>query len=128
MPVSPYNSEFLPAGGRDFRTTHWSVVLAAGHGSSPGAQEALEKLCRTYWSPLYAFVRRRGFNEEDARDLTQGFFQHFLQNNAVSAAEPRDGRFRNFLLLKLKTFLSNQREKAHAQKRGGNATLISLDD
>jgi RNA polymerase sigma-70 factor (ECF subfamily) len=111
-----------------FVTTHWSEVLAAQHPSRAEARAALESLCRTYWPPLHAFIRRTGRNENDARDLAQGFFEHFLAKNGVGAAQPERGRFRNFLLLRLKTFLSNERAKAGAQKRGGAAVILSLDD
>ena len=91
--------EFVASGPREFRTTHWSVVLGAGDAASPQSAEALERLCRAYWLPLYAYVRRRGRDPEDAQDLTQAFFKHFLENNAVSRADRQRGRFRSFLLI-----------------------------
>ncbi|MHC1767954.1 MAG: RNA polymerase sigma factor [Verrucomicrobiia bacterium] len=111
-----------------FPLTHWSVVLGAGHGSSPGAQAALEQLCRNYWYPLYAFLRRSGHNEADAQDLIQSFFESLIEREWVAAADPAKGRFRSFLLICLKRFVSVQAQKAHAQKRGGRAAVISLDD
>jgi RNA polymerase sigma factor (sigma-70 family) len=110
-----------------FATTHWSVVLAAGQGSDPMAAEALEQLCRAYWYPLYAFLRRDGYSVEDAQDLVQGFFCHLLQRDIFQTAEPNRGRFRSFLLGTLKHFVSDQRAKAEAQKRGGGRQLISWD-
>ena len=115
------------AGGAQFATTHWSVVLAAGHGSAPGAPVALEQLCRTYWYPLYAYLRREGHSVEDAEDLVQGFFLHLLRKDVIQTAEPGRGRFRSFLLGTLKHFLSDARGKAGAQKRGGGQQVISWD-
>jgi RNA polymerase sigma-70 factor (ECF subfamily) len=112
---------------REFTTTHWSVVLAAADSTSPQAAEALEKLCRTYWYPLYAFVRREGCGPEDAQDLTQEFFARLLAGLAFASAEPARGRFRNFLLGCLKHFLSEQRRHAGRLKRGGGQTIISWD-
>ncbi len=110
-----------------FVTTHWSVVLGAGDSASPGAQEALEKLCRTYWCPLYAFVRRKGHAPEDARDLTQAFFARFLQKHYVQEAVRERGRFRSFLLANLQRFLCDQYDRATAAKRGGGAPVIPID-
>ena len=87
-----------------FTTTHWSVVLAAGQLDAPRAGEALEQLCRAYWYPLYAFVRRQGQTPEDAQDLTQGFFTHLLRKDFLSGVGPEKGRFRSFLLVCLKHF------------------------
>src|ERR1043165_9320258 len=86
------------AGGSVFATTHWSVVLAAGASHTPRARAALEYLCRTYWPPLYAYVRRRGHSPEDAQDLTQEFFSRLLEGNRVRTADQQNGRFRSFLL------------------------------
>ncbi|MEK7685479.1 MAG: sigma-70 family RNA polymerase sigma factor [Verrucomicrobiota bacterium] len=110
-----------------FTTTHWSVVLAAGQPDSPQAQAALETLCRTYWYPLYAYVRRRGHGPEDAQDLTQEFFAQLLRKNYPARAERAKGRFRTFLLHALSQFLVDQRERATALKRGGGQIVISLD-
>ena len=110
-----------------FTTTHWSVVRAAGDRASPQADAALEKLCRTYWYPLYAYIRRRGFGEHDAEDLAQEFFARLLAKNYPGQADPRKGKFRSFLLLTLNHFLSDERAKAATQKRGGGETVLSLD-
>jgi RNA polymerase sigma factor (sigma-70 family) len=115
------------ASAAQFASTHWSVVLTAGHGSAFSANEALEKLCRTYWYPLYAFLRRQGHTPHDAQDLTQGFFAWLLTNDQLATADPQRGRFRSFLLCRLKGYLLDQRKKARAEKRGGGQVPISLD-
>ena len=111
----------------EFATTHWSVVMAAGKGDSAQGADALEGLCRTYWYPLYAFVRRQGYGAHDAEDLTQEFFARFLAKEYFGRADPALGRFRNFLLACLKHFLSEQRRQAGRLKRGGGQTVISWD-
>ncbi len=117
------------ASGRSyFTTTHWSVVLRAAQVGMPGVQEALETLCRLYWYPLYAYVRRRGYGPEEAQDLTQGFFAQILQRNDVAQADRNKGRFRSFLLGAMNHFLAYEWRKAHAAKRGGGRTFIALDD
>ena len=110
-----------------FVTTHWSVVMAAGRGDSARARTALEKLCKNYWYPLYAFVRRLGHSAHDAEDLVQSFFAVCLEKNYLGAADQTKGRFRSFLLLALKRFLANEWDKARTLKRGGTQTTISLD-
>jgi RNA polymerase sigma-70 factor (ECF subfamily) len=110
-----------------FATTHWTVVLAAGRQSTPQAERALEELCRTYWYPLYAYVRRQGHAKEDAEDLTQGFFARFLERNYLEGLTSEKGRFRAFLLASLKHFLANERDRAGRAKRGGLAPPLSLD-
>lgn len=110
-----------------FGTTQWSQVLAAGGGSDPEARAALESLCGSYWYPLYAFVRHRGFDRDEASDLTQDFFEHLLETNLLQVAKPGRGRFRSFLLTSLRNFLSHQRGRAQALKRGGGSPTISLD-
>jgi len=110
-----------------FATTHWSVVLAAGQQKSPEAASALERLCGTYWYPLYACVRHRGYSSEDAQDLTQEFLTHLLSTHALGTVHPAKGRFRSFLLVSLNNFLANQWDKARTQKRGGGQTVISLE-
>lgn len=112
---------------RDFLTTHWSIVRQASDAASPDSMAALEKLCRAYWYPLYAFVRRRGFDGEEARDLTQGFFAVLLEKNYVAAADMERGRFRTFLLAAMNHFLANEWDRAQAKKRGGGVTRFSLD-
>jgi RNA polymerase sigma-70 factor (ECF subfamily) len=111
-----------------FTTTHWSLVLNARDPSSPQATEALEKLCRTYWYPLYAYVRRLGEEQESAKDLTQGFFARLLEKNYLAQVQRERGKFRSFLLVALKHFVADEWDKARAQKRGGGQPLISLDD
>lgn len=115
------------APGDIFATTHWTVVLAAGRKHTPQSDQALEQLCKTYWYPLYAYVRRRGHSKEDAEDLTQAFFARFLEKNYLDGLSAERGRFRAFLLASLKHFLANEWDKSHRQKRGGNKTHLSLD-
>lgn len=115
------------APGDIFATTHWTVVLAAGRSRSPQAARALEELCHTYWFPLYAYVRRRSHSKEDAEDLTQSFFTRLLEKNSLASLDSEKGKFRAFLLASLKHFLANERDKVHAQKRGGGAIPLSLD-
>lgn len=110
-----------------FESTHWSVVLAADRNDDTASRTALARLCQTYWYPLYAFVRRRGFNPEDAKDLTQAFFAHLLENRALATTDRAKGRFRSFLLASLRNFLTNEWERASAQKRGGGCEHVSLD-
>jgi DNA-directed RNA polymerase specialized sigma24 family protein len=110
-----------------FATTHWSVVLAAGQTESPLATEALEKLCRTYWYPLYAHVRRRGYGPEDAQDLPQEFFTRLLAKHWLSMADARRGRFRTFLLGALDHFLANEWKRARREKRGGGQPIFSFE-
>jgi len=109
-----------------FVTTHWSVVLTAGRSDTTRAQEALGKLCQTYWYPLYAYVRRRGHSPEDAQDLTQEFFARLLEHNRVGDADQSKGRFRSFLLSAMNHFLADEWDKARAQKRGGGVPLVPL--
>ncbi len=111
-----------------FATTHWSVVMAAGQGDSARAADALEQLCRTYWYPLYAFVRRQGHDALDAEDLTQEFFARFLAKDYFERADPARGRFRSFLLACLKNFLTEQHRYAGRLKRGGGQSFISWDN
>jgi RNA polymerase sigma factor (sigma-70 family) len=118
-PVSP--------GAIAFATTHWSVVLEA-QGESPGAQEALENLCRTYWRPIYSFVRREGIGPEEAKDLTQGFFALILERKDFQSVRQEKGRLRSFLLASLKHFMANERRDARTIKRGGGRILIPFDE
>ena len=110
-----------------FTTTHWSVVLEA-QGESPAAQEALEKLCRTYWRPIYSFVRRQDVGPEEAEDLTQGFFAELLEHGNLSAVRKEKGRLRSFLLGAAKHFLVDERRHAMAIKRGKGQRLIPLEE
>jgi RNA polymerase sigma-70 factor (ECF subfamily) len=111
-----------------FLTTHWSVVLSAQDKDSPRSVEALEMLCRSYWYPLYARVRQQGRSPHDAQDLTQEFFTRLLQKDYLQAAAREKGKFRTFLLMALKRFLANEWDRQHAQKRGGFAPVISIDE
>lgn len=111
-----------------FTATHWSVVLAARQqDDGVVSKEALARLCSTYWRPLYAFIRRQGMSPHEAEDLTQEFFQRFLERDSLRNVSPAGGKFRSFLLACLKHFLAGQRERAHAQRRGGGCEVVSLD-
>jgi DNA-directed RNA polymerase specialized sigma24 family protein len=110
-----------------FHTTHWTLVLTARSGEEAAAGKALAGLCAAYWSPLYAFIRRQGASPEDAQDLTQEFFRHFLAGHPLDKVQRGAGKFRSFLLACLKNFLANQRERARAQRRGGGCPVLSLD-
>jgi RNA polymerase sigma factor (sigma-70 family) len=112
---------------RHFATTRWSLVAAAGQGRSPQSQEALATLCQVYWYPLYAYARRHLPSAHDAQDQTQAFFAELLEKDYLQAADPRRGKFRSFLLTAFKHFLSKERERAGAQKRGGGRVPLSLD-
>lgn len=120
-------SEQSSAPGDIFATTHWTVVLAVGRQRSPQAARALEELCRTYWFPLYAYIRRHGHTKEDAEDLTQAFFARLLEKNSFASLDSEKGKFRAFLLASLKHFLANEWDKVQAQKRGGGNANLSLD-
>lgn len=102
-------------------------MLAAARIDSADAREALAKLCRSYWSPLYLFVRQQGFSVHDAQDLTQAFFQRLLETNYLDQVNPGKGRFRSFLIACLKHFLANERDRARALKRGGRHEFVSID-
>jgi RNA polymerase sigma factor (sigma-70 family) len=115
-----------PANGV-FVTTRWSLVLKAGRPDSSRSRAALEQLCRSYWHPLYHYVRRRGYRPEDAQDLTQSFFARLLERDSLAHADPKRGRFRSFLLASLKNFLGDEWDKARARKRGGGQAALSLD-
>src|SRR5207249_12076184 len=110
-----------------FATTHWSVVLEA-QGPTPAAQAALEKLCRTYWRPIYSFVRRQGIGPADAEDLTQGFFASLLEHRNLNAVRKEQGRLRSYLLGALKYFLADERRRGMAIKRGKGQRLIPLEE
>lgn len=110
-----------------FLTTHWSVVVSAGRADSEEAFRALERLCRTYWYPLFAYVRRRGYAEDPAKDLTQAFFAQVISRKYVADADPERGRFRTFLLTSLDHFLANEWHRGQTQRRGGGVEFISLN-
>ena len=113
--------------GYRFRTTRWSVVLTAGKVGSSESREALSSLCEAYWYPVYAFVRRNGHDPDEARDLTQSYFVAALEKNYIGDARPDIGRFRSFLLASVKHFLSKEREREQALKRGGGQVIETLD-
>lgn len=115
------------ASPRRFATTHWSVVLAAAAEPSAQADVALAKLCADYWYPLYAYVRRRGYEVEDARDLTQAFFAKLLEKKGLTTADPTRGRFRSFLLTSMKNFLASEWRKQTTLKRGGDVETVPID-
>lgn len=114
--------------GRDFRTTHWSIVVLAGQGQSEAADKALETLCRSYWYPLFVYLRGRGYPLlHQAEDLTQAFFAHLLAKHGLAAADRERGRFRTFLLSSLQNFIANEWKREQARKRGGGCAFISLE-
>jgi RNA polymerase sigma-70 factor (ECF subfamily) len=117
-----------PLMNQRFTTTHWSVVRTCGADDTVSSGAAMEQLCRTYWYPLYAYVRRRGHSVDEAQDLTQEFFARLIEKEWVSAADANKGRFRTFLLTALSHFLAKEWRRLSAGKRGGGKKLISLDD
>ena len=125
FPADPRSVD-SPVTSRGFHTTHWTVVLAAREKEGAVACEALASLCSTYWYPLYAFIRRQGSSPHQAEDLTQEFFFRFVERHSLGSVQPAAGKFRSFLLACLKNFLSNERERAHAQRRGGGQSLVPL--
>src|SRR3972149_4721413 len=118
----------IPSAHGGFAATRWTLVLSAARGSqTPRAAEAMAELCRIYWYPLYAFVRRQGYDAHAAEDLTQEFFARLLATQFLADVDPQKGKFRSFLLASLKHFLANEYDRAQAQKRGGRQTVIPLD-
>src|SRR5688500_3611021 len=115
------------AGDPQFHTTHWSLVVAAAGQEGAASQAALADLCQAYWYPTYAFIRRRGYSPEDARDLAQEFFATLLEKGYLADADRERGRFRAFLLTAISRFVGKQREKAAAKKRGGGRPVLSID-
>lgn len=111
-----------------FQSTCWSIILNAGTTPSDESRTALEQLCETYWYPLYAYVRRCGFDEHYAADLTQGFFAKLFENNGISTVHPSRGRFRAFLLASIKNYIRNDRRDRSTIRRGGQIRLVSIDD
>ncbi len=114
-------------GSARFATTHWSVVSAAGKPESTKYRQALETLCQTYWFPLYAYLRRQGHNCHQAEDYTQAFFAHLLEKRGLRLADPKQGKFRSFLLASLKNFVANELDRIRSKKRGGGEKILSLD-
>lgn len=127
MPADPIQPSRVPAAGA-FATTHWSVVVRAGDSRSPEADSAMERLCQTYWYPLYVFTRRKGYSHEDASDLTQGFFARFLEKDYLRSVDSGLGKFRTFLLTSMTHFLANEWDRSQTQRRGGRALILSLDE
>ena len=128
METPAHDTPTSSALGARFQQTLWGEVLAAGQPGGPDSARALERLCGVYWYPIYVYLRRRGFDRHEAKDLTQGFFFYLVRKNVVQAADPEKGRFRSFLLGSLKNFVSNEEGRQRALKRGGGAQLISLDE
>lgn len=118
----------MSTSGHRFATTHWSVVLAAGHATDTNASEALEQLCCCYWYPIYAYIRRHGYSPQDAEDLTQEFFARLLARNDLARADPHKGRFRSFLLGAVNHLLCDERDRSLRLKRGGGQRPISFDE
>ena len=121
------NVSATPTGTSRFAPTHWSVVLAAGDSSSPQYEQALSTLCQTYWFPLYAYLRRKGYDTHQAEDYIQGFFAYLLEKRVFHRIDPQLGKFRSFLLATLKHFLNDERDRAQAQKRGGRRKVLSFN-
>ncbi len=124
--MTPPNDEKHPTAAR-FHTTRWSLVLSAGDLTAPEAEESLAALCEMYWYPLYAYLRRKGYSAHESEDLTQGFFCGFLQRNYLQAVRPEKGKFRSYLLGALRHFVSHERDRAQAEKRGGGKLPLRLD-
>ncbi|HEY5909912.1 MAG TPA: sigma-70 family RNA polymerase sigma factor [Verrucomicrobiae bacterium] len=116
------------AGRAQFTTTHWTVILAAGEKETPYSVAALEALCRTYWQPLYGYIRQRGYSPPDAQDLTQAYFARVLERDFLRGVDRSKGKFRSFLLATLDHFLANEWRNGHTQKRGGRFSFVSLED
>jgi RNA polymerase sigma-70 factor (ECF subfamily) len=125
--MNPSSFEDRPSPRTPFVTTHWSLVFKAGRDDDQAALDALEQLCRQYWPPLYAFVRRSGNNPEDAKDLTQSFFARLLSERRIALADPERGKFRTFLLSSLRRFMHNEWRTAHRLKRGAQYIHVPLD-
>ena len=121
-PTTPQNTQAR------FAETHWTLVVKAGGSTSPEARDGLNQLCRDYWYPLYAFIRRQGHNPEEAKDLTQSFFIHLLEKELIKKADPEKGKFRTFLLKCLTNFMRDEWRKRTAQFRGGGQQLFSIDE
>lgn len=117
----------IQKGNAQFTSTHWSIVVDA-QGESPAAHEALEKLCRIYWRPIYSFVQRQGIEPEEAKDITQGFFVDLLEQGSLTAVRKEKGRFRSYLLGALKYFIADERRRAMAIKRGKGQRLVPLEE
>jgi len=128
MSSSENNPDNRPGEVGWFTTTQWSLVRKAGNSANSNTTEALEALCKVYWYPVYAFVRRKGYDRDTSKDLTQGFFARILEKEFVKSADPAKGKFRSFLLGALTHFLTDERNRAQRQKRGGGRVVLSLDE
>ena len=128
MALPTKNDTGVPGGAAYFATTHWTVVLTAQRQDSSRAFDALSQLCQTYWYPLYAYVRRRGYDPHDAQDLTQEFFARLLEKDYLGSVAREKGKFRSFLLASMNHFLAKEWNRAHRQKRGGGCAIVSLQD
>jgi RNA polymerase sigma-70 factor (ECF subfamily) len=126
--MPPESSSPSPVGAGAFAQTRWSIVVAAAGGNGVESRDALERLCTTYWYPLYAFVRRQRYSAHDAQDLTQSFFARLIEKNDLAAVDRAKGKFRSFLLAAMQHFLANEWDRAQAQKRGGGMVFLSIDD
>jgi RNA polymerase sigma-70 factor (ECF subfamily) len=124
---SPASGADTRAGNDRFEQTQWTVILKARDEGAPGAAEAMETFARSYWPPIYRYIRREGYGRDDAQDLTQSFYQHLLRKQLLNGVGERTGRFRNYLLTCLKHFLADERDHAQARKRGGGKIIISRD-
>jgi RNA polymerase sigma-70 factor (ECF subfamily) len=122
----PGRQQAVSRSGR-FPDTRWSLVAAAGDSQHPHGRDAMEDLCRLYWYPVYAFIRRGGANTDTAEDRTQGFFSHLLEKKTWRSADPERGRFRSFLLGALKRYVLDERDRATALKRGGDREILPLN-
>ena len=127
MPIRGQSGTSDPGKPAQFATTRWSIVLAARSGRDEDSRRALTTLCSQYWYPLYAYLRRRGHDTSDAQDLTQGFFASLLEKDGLQSVDPERGRFRAFLLAAIKHYAANERDRRHAQKRGGRQQVLSFD-
>jgi DNA-directed RNA polymerase specialized sigma24 family protein len=110
-----------------FHTTSWTLIRAAAARPTPDSRQALATLCQAYWQPVYAFIRRNGYDRDQSQDLSQEFFARLLEKNYLLDADRDRGRFRSFLLTAVKHFLANEWDRAHALKRGGGQTAVSID-
>lgn len=122
------SDSYAPRGDARFATTHWSLILEARDGQDKAADQALEELCRVYWYPLYAYGRRSGISADEAKDLTQQFFQQLLEKQFLDSVHPSKGKFRSFLLVTFKNLIKSEWRRANAQKRGGGQVVLSLDE
>ena len=126
MGPSKDEQDVTPPSAARFQTTHWSRILLAQDPTNPQAKEALSALCETYWYPLYACIRRKGYGAHESEDLTQGFFCRFLQKNYLELVKREKGKFRCYLLGAVNHFLANERDRAQAEKRGGGAMPLQV--